>query len=112
MSSNLDQELVCGLNTVNQIIISRPKSVQSLYVGEALNTRIESVVDEAKKNKINRKDMYAVNTVSAIVFLQIIFGILALINGVPIWLGSIHQIGAFFLLASSVYCVFIFKKTV
>ena len=56
--------------------------------------------------------MYAVNTVSIIVFLQIIFGILALINGVPIWLGSIHQIGAFFLLASSVYCVFIFKKTV
>ena len=66
----------------------------------------------AKKNKINRRDMYAVNTVSIIVFLQIIFGILALINGVPIWLGSIHQIGAFFLLASSVYCVFIFKKTV
>ena len=37
MSSNSDKELVCGLNTVNQIIISRPKSVQSLYVGEALN---------------------------------------------------------------------------
>ena len=52
MSSNSDQELVCGLNTVNQIIISRPKSVQSLYVGEVLNTRIESVVDEAEKNKI------------------------------------------------------------
>ena len=51
MSSNSDQELVCGLNTVNQIIISRPKSVQSLYVGEALNTRIEAVVDEAKKIK-------------------------------------------------------------
>ena len=51
MSSNSDQELVCGLNTVNQIIISRPKSVQAIYVGEVLNTRIESVVDEAKKIK-------------------------------------------------------------
>jgi tRNA G18 (ribose-2'-O)-methylase SpoU len=49
MSSNSDQELVCGLNTVNQIIISRPKSVQSLYVGKVQNARIESVVDEAKK---------------------------------------------------------------
>ena len=39
----------------NQIIISRPKSVQSLYVGEALNTRIESVLDEAKI-KITKKD--------------------------------------------------------
>ena len=58
MSSNSDQELVCGLNTVHQIIISRPKSVQSLYVGEVLNTRIESVVDKAKKNniKISKKD--------------------------------------------------------
>ena len=58
MSSNSDQELVCGLNTVNQIIISRPKSVQSLYVGEVLNSRIESVVDEAEKNKIkiSKKD--------------------------------------------------------
>ena len=58
MSSNSDQELVCGLNTVNQIIISRPKSVQYLYVGEALNTRKESVVDKAEKNKIkiNKKN--------------------------------------------------------
>ena len=48
MSSNSDLELVCGLNTVNQIIISRPKSVQSLYVGKVLNTRIKSVVDEAE----------------------------------------------------------------
>ena len=52
MSSNSDQELVCGLNTVNQIIISRPKSVQSLYVGEAQNKRIKSVLDEAEINKI------------------------------------------------------------
>ncbi len=58
MSSNSDQELVCGLNTVHQIIITRPKSVQSLYVGEVLNARIESVVDDAEKNKIkiSKKD--------------------------------------------------------
>ena len=66
----------------------------------------------AKKINLEKKDMYAVNTVSIIVLLQIFFGILALINSVPIWLGSIHQILAFLLLASSVYCVFLFKKTV
>ena len=43
---------MCGLNAVNQIISSRPKSVKSLHVGEVLNTRIESIVDEAEKNKI------------------------------------------------------------
>ena len=58
MSSNPDQEMVCGLNAVNQIIVSRPKSVKSLYFSEITNTRIESVVEEAKKNKIkiNKKD--------------------------------------------------------
>ena len=58
MSSNPDQEMVCGLNAVNQIIVSRPKSVKSLYVSEITNTRIESVVKEAEKNKIeiNKKD--------------------------------------------------------
>ena len=55
MSSNSDQELVCGLNAVSQIISSRPKSVKSLHVGEALNTRIESIVEEAEKNKIKIK---------------------------------------------------------
>ena len=58
MSSNPDQEMVCGLNAVNQIIVSRPKSVKSLYVSEITNTRIESVIEEAKKNKIkiDKKD--------------------------------------------------------
>ena len=45
MSSNPDQEMVCGLNAVNQIIVSRPKSVKSLYVSEITNTRIESVIE-------------------------------------------------------------------
>jgi cytochrome c oxidase assembly protein subunit 15 len=66
----------------------------------------------AKKINLEKKDLYAVNLVTIFVLLQIFFGILALINSVPIWLGSIHQILAFLLLASSVYCVFIFKKTV
>ena len=55
MSSNSDQELVCGLNTVNQIIISRPKSVQSMYVGELINTMIDSVVYKNEKNKNDQK---------------------------------------------------------
>ncbi len=58
MSSNLDQELVCGLNAVNQIIISRPKSVKSLYFSKTTNSRIKSVIKEAEKNKIkvSKKD--------------------------------------------------------
>ena len=40
-----------------------------------------------------------------------VLGIITLVLGVPIWLGVIHQLGAFILLASTVFCLFIFKKT-
>ena len=56
-------------------------------------------------------EVNAINIVSIVVFLQVVLGVITLIYGVPIWLGVIHQLGAFLLLASTVFCLFIFKKT-
>ena len=53
----------------------------------------------------------AINSLSIIVLLQVVLGIFTLTYGVPIWLGVIHQLGAFILLANTVFCLFIFKKT-
>ena len=47
-----NEELVSGLNAVLQIIVTRPKSVHSLFLGNEPNTRVKSVVKEAEKNKI------------------------------------------------------------
>ena len=46
-----NEELVSGLNAVLQIIVTRPKSVNSLFLGNEPNTRVKSVVKEAEKNK-------------------------------------------------------------
>ena len=66
---------------------------------------------KSRKNELLNIEKYAINSLSIIVLLQIVLGIYTLTNGVPIWLGVIHQLGAFFLLGTTVFCLFIFKKT-
>ena len=52
MKLNVEEELVCGLNAVSQIIKTRPKSVRRLIVNESFNDRTKSVVEVSKENKI------------------------------------------------------------
>ncbi|TBW28448.1 COX15/CtaA family protein [Gramella sp. KN1008] len=44
------------------------------------------------------------------VFVQFLLGVLTLIYAVPIWLGVLHQVGAFFLLAGMTYTLHRFTK--
>ena len=52
MILDTNEELVSGLNAVLQIIVTRPKSVHSLFLGNEPNTRVKSVIKEAEKSKI------------------------------------------------------------
>lgn len=49
-------------------------------------------------------------TLLALVFLQFLLGVLTLIYAVPLWLGIVHQIGAFFLLAAMTFTLHRFTK--
>ncbi len=53
----------------------------------------------------------SLSLVFSIVILQTILGIVTLILGAPIYMASIHQITAFFLLMAIVYALFVFKKS-
>ena len=66
---------------------------------------------KSRNFNLSKIEVNAINIVSIVVFLQVVLGVITLIYGVPIWLGVIHQLGAFLLLASTVFCLFIFKKT-
>ena len=66
---------------------------------------------KSKKFDLNKIENTSVNILLITVFVQMVLGVITLILGVPIWLGVIHQLGAFILLASTVFCLFIFKKT-
>ena len=52
MNKNSEEDLVCGLNAVSQIIITRPKSVKSLFVGQSPNERVKSVIRKAEESNI------------------------------------------------------------
>mgnify|MGYP001344128612 CR=1 FL=1 len=63
-----------------------------------------------KKINIQKRQKSTINLIFSIVLIQTILGILTLIMIVPLSLALLHQIGAFFLLMSVVYSLFIFKK--
>jgi len=57
MKLNADQELVCGINTVKEIISIRPKSVVALFLQtKKTGARLQQLSDLAKKNKVDSTD--------------------------------------------------------
>ena len=52
MKLNAEEEFVCGLNAVSQIIITRPKSVRALIITESRNERVKSIVQDSNIHMI------------------------------------------------------------
>lgn len=52
MNLNKDQELVCGINPVNEIISMRPSSVTTLFFEENKGARIQELNQQAEKHNI------------------------------------------------------------
>ena len=65
--------------------------------------------------KIYRQNLkglfYSINLIGIILFVQIILGILTLVSGAQIMLSSMHQISSIFLVSSTIYFLFLNKKT-
>ena len=52
MKLSLEEEFVCGLNAVSQIIKTRPKSVRTLITAESRNERVKSIVQDSNIHMI------------------------------------------------------------
>ena len=52
MNLNKDQELICGINAVNEIISIRPSSVTTLFIEDDKGKRIQELDQLAKQNNI------------------------------------------------------------
>lgn len=59
-----------------------------------------------KKTQANEFQQRAIHYCGMAVVIQILLGIFTLLYSVPVWLGVTHQIGAFFLFASTIYLLF------
>ena len=64
-----------------------------------------------EKSNLNNSENQAINILCSITILQILLGVFTLIYIVPIQLALAHQLCAFLLFMSTVYCLFIFKKS-
>lgn len=64
----------------------------------------------AKKTNLTKLQGYGVNSIVIVVALQFLLGVLTLVLGVPVWLGVMHQVGAFFLLSAMVFTLHRFSK--
>jgi len=58
---------------------------------------------KAQKFTLSTQQKMGLNTLVLVVLLQFTLGVLTLLYGVPLWLGLIHQVVAFFLLATMTF---------
>ncbi|HMT27830.1 MAG TPA: COX15/CtaA family protein, partial [Bacteroidia bacterium] len=61
--------------------------------------------------KLSNPQMNAISMVLFVVLIQFSLGVLTLVYNVPVSLGVIHQVGAFFLFASVIYLLHRLKRT-
>lgn len=65
---------------------------------------------KSKKYSLSTQQQNGLNALVLIVFLQFTLGVFTLLYSVPLWLGLIHQITAFILLATMVFTLHRFSK--
>jgi len=61
-------------------------------------------------NKLNNSKV-SIKVIGFLLILQIVLGILTILNGAQIYIASMHQISSIFLVSSSIYLLFINRKT-
>lgn len=64
----------------------------------------------AKRMTLIKYQNYAVNALFIMVGVQFLLGVLTIIYAVPVWLGVLHQVGAFFLLTAMTFTLHRFSK--
>ena len=65
---------------------------------------------KSKKYSLSKLQQNGLNLLVVIVFLQFTLGVFTLLYGVPLWLGLVHQIVAFFLLTAMTFTLHRFSK--
>jgi cytochrome c oxidase assembly protein subunit 15 len=64
----------------------------------------------SKKYSLSTNQIKGLNTLVIFVFIQFLLGIFTLLLHVPLWLGLVHQVMAFFLLSAMTFTLHRFSK--
>ena len=91
--------------------LSDPSLVQFIHRNLAYAIGIFYLIIFYKIYKNNMYDLYkAINYLGFFIILQIILGILTILNGAQIYIASLHQISSIFLISSCIYFYYINSK--
>jgi len=71
---------------------------------------ILSIWYKAKRMQLTTWQIKGINGLLIMVGVQFLLGVLALIYAVPVWLGVLHQVGAFILLSAMIFTLHRFTK--
>ena len=100
------------INLFDLEVFSDPSLVQFIHRNLAYIIILFYLFTLIKIYKKKISDLYfPIKLIGIILFIQIILGILTLINGAQITLASMHQICSIFLVSSCVYFLFLNKNT-
>ncbi|CAH8281572.1 cytochrome c oxidase assembly protein subunit 15 [Mariniflexile fucanivorans] len=65
---------------------------------------------KSKKMSLTKIQSNGINSLVIIVFIQFLLGVFTILLNVPVWLGVVHQVGAFFLLSAMIFTLHRFSK--
>ena len=71
---------------------------------------ILSIWYKANRMQLTTWQIKGINGLLIMVGVQFLLGVLALIYAVPVWLGVLHQVGAFILLSTMIFTLHRFSK--
>jgi len=96
------------VNLFNLSVFSDPSLTQFIHRNFAYIIFVFYLILMVKIYKNKLSDLYfGINIVGLLLIVQIILGIITLINGAQILLASMHQISSIFLVSASVYLLFL-----
>lgn len=80
------------------------------YLAYVVVGLIVSFVIKSRRYTLSVRQKKSTNFLLYVVLLQFLLGVFTLIMSVPIWLGILHQLGAFLLLSTIVYSLHAFRR--
>ena len=95
-------------------LIENPSGVQFIHrtIAYFVIIIVLFVWETARRMELSKSQRRASNFMLTVVFVQFLLGIITILYAVPVTMGVLHQTGAFFLFASSLFFMHSLRKTV
>ncbi|MGZ4035204.1 MAG: COX15/CtaA family protein [Bacteroidia bacterium] len=112
MGHSLMPETVTSFDPFWKNFLENPAGVQFLHRNIALIVAILVlfVWEKSRKMELSKLQRRASNFMLCVVCIQFLLGIITLLYAVPVTMGVLHQTGAFFLFASSLFFIHTLRK--